>query len=120
MNATLQCVLRATHPRLLAKTPIGVGDGWYFLLSDLFNQLDAECHTMPQHKRPTVENVEQKYGSLRVNLTSSTAALDGLILEAESKSETICERCGTPGALRSDKYWWETLCNECARKRAKR
>ncbi len=120
MNPTYQRALRAAYPRLLGTAPIGIGDGWYSLARDMLDPLDEECRTMPEVERPTVEAIEQKYGSLRVHLTNSTPELEHILFKAEEQSETTCEKCGKPGLLRQDEMWWVTLCHVCARERAEK
>ena len=36
-----------------------------------------------------------------------------LVRAAEEKSRAICEDCGEPGVLRTDRFWLRTLCDEC-------
>ena len=36
-----------------------------------------------------------------------------LVYAAEEKSRVICEDCGEPGVLRTDRFWLRTLCDEC-------
>jgi hypothetical protein len=86
----------------------------------MLEQLEAECRTMPEAERPVVEYIEQKYGTLRVCLSSSTPELDRILFKAEEQSETTCEKCGRPGLLRQDEMWWVTLCPACAMARAEK
>ena len=61
-----------------------------------------------------VKQATQKFGELRVYLTSGSPEAFRLIDEAEHKSRTICERCGEAGTLRTSSGYVETLCDEHA------
>ena len=80
-------------------------DGWFDLLEDLFKKLSA----LPDQVE--LEQVKEKYGTLRVYAMGSDEAFD-LINEAEEKSATICEICGKAGTLHSDKGWMVCRCEE--------
>jgi hypothetical protein len=112
LNPTYLRALRAAHPRLLGSAPIGIGDGWYSLVRDTLDKIERECRSMPKEESPTVDAIEQKYGTLRVHLTVTTPTLDRIIFEAEAQSERTCEKCGKPGLLRHDEMWWLTLCDD--------
>ena len=90
------------------------GMGWWPLLEKYIPAilaLDPECEFEPK----------EKYGTLRLQATCSID-LDSnkrqeiyrLEDEAENESAKVCEYCGKPGRLRTEKRsWWETLCDEC-------
>jgi hypothetical protein len=118
LNPTYLRALRAAHPRLLGSAPVSIDNGWYALVRDTLDKVERECRVMPEDERPTVESIEQKYGTLRVYLTTSTPKLDRILFQAEATSETTCEKCVQPGLLRQDEMWWSTLCPACARERA--
>ncbi len=61
--------------------------------------------------------IKEKYGVLRLSARSSTKNWEAFLeLEqaAELASSTVCEFCGAPGKLRSDRPWMQTLCDRCA------
>jgi hypothetical protein len=120
MNQTYLRALRVAYPRLLGSAPIGIGDGWYSLVRDMLDKLEAECQNMQEAERPVITFIEQKYGTLNMCLSTSTTALDHIAFEAEYNSESVCEHCGKPGLLRPEEIWMETLCNACARTRAEK
>jgi hypothetical protein len=120
LNPTYLRALRAAHPRLIGSAHIGVGDGWYSLVRDTLDKVERECRSMPEVERPTVDAIEQKYGTLRVYLTTTTPQLERILFESEAASEATCETCGKPGLLRQDAMWWVTLCPACARNRAEK
>lgn len=61
--------------------------------------------------------IKEKFGYLRLGVRSH--ALDmvrAIEIEnaAELESSTVCEFCGKPGVLRTDRRWLQTLCDRCA------
>ena len=60
--------------------------------------------------RPRASQVKEKFGGLRVYLTSSTDEMEQAIRQAEEESFKTCEICGEPGALRRG-GWLATLCD---------
>ena len=110
-----------------------VGPGWRPLLLDLHEQLIEAgfSYELLQQK--------EKWGILRVYISvdgEEHAAFDitipgagtltgrgkgsdtwdramVLVLAAEGKSRVICEDCGEPGVLRTERFWLRTLCDEC-------
>lgn len=98
------------------------GDGWFDLLKDLITGIKEICES-PQFNLPLniddqpleikVDQVKEKYGTLRFYYNSCNAFIDKLINEAEDASETICEDCGKPGTLRDKNHWYSVRCDEC-------
>lgn len=66
---------------------------------------------------PCAVQIKSKFAGLRFYMTSGTDEMYRLIDEAEKKSYTICENCGAKGKLRNDRYWLETLCDNCEKNR---
>jgi hypothetical protein len=85
-------------------------DGDYRLVSDEISQV-------------IVEQVKEKFGTLRFYYQGGDDYIDGLVAMAESMSGVTCEECGNPGESHSG-GWIRTLCQPCeearelARKRA--
>ena len=71
-----------------------------------------------QSDHPRASQVKEKFGSLRFYMSSATNEMWDLIKEAESKSATICEECGSLGEERDD-GWIRTLCDKCHQNRIK-
>lgn len=88
-------------------------DGWYELLHQLC--LDIQAANPPENF--CVVQVKEKFGTLRFYVDNSNKEIDDLIHEAEMKSSSICEYCGSTEKIetRADKgkYWIRTLCSEC-------
>lgn len=90
--------------------PIDPSDGWAQILTDLQRDLQQ---IDPDH---VVRQVKQKFGVLRVYVTSSDPALAAAVTErirdAETESARTCEKCGRPGQLHQrDSGWYRTVCD---------
>lgn len=83
-----------------------IGDGWHPLIDMLYDKLSTLQFP------PPITQVKEKFGGLRVYYSYSfdNPSFDDFVMELERKSYTICETCGTRGALRSG-AWMQTLCD---------
>lgn len=104
------------------------GDGW-------FNIIDHLCHNIQSHidwkngqcerllkdnpynqKIPNevaqvvVDQVKEKFGTLRFYYHGGDDAIDGMVRMAESMSAVMCETCGAP-AKRRGGGWIYTACD---------
>jgi hypothetical protein len=72
--------------------------------------------TIPQ---VTLDQVKEKFGTLRFYYTGGDEYIHGMVTMAESMSGVICEECGNPGE-RKGGGWVRTICDPCeeARERA--
>lgn len=78
------------------------GPGWRRLVEHVYDRLPVGC---------TVEQVYQKWGVLRFDLSSANSSAEQLIAEVEELSTDVCQICGRRGAgevIVND--WVETLC----------
>lgn len=101
------------------------GDGWFQLLWDLSAKLEPLCIAEDAKYRKEnpediggpyfcVSTVKEKYGTLRVYLHHSTDEMEELLNEAEDRSATVCESCGSAGAyINAEGYWKSTRCVPC-------
>jgi hypothetical protein len=113
------------------------GDGWFDLLDELsrgIEEINLKIMAPPWHVkawnwvrgRNTVPvhvealQVKEKFGTLRYHCSRPAAklywnAVSSLIDEAELRSETTCESCGSPGGkVRSGKNWFaHNRCDKC-------
>jgi hypothetical protein len=64
----------------------------------------------------TLDQVKEKFGSLRFYYTGGDDYISGLVSMAESMSGVTCEGCGNPG-VQDGKGWIRTECQPCAEKR---
>ena len=96
------------------------GDGWFDLLKDLITQIKAVCEREefrdPFEDEPIqlkVDQVKEKYGTLRFYTNFDPESIDQLVKEAESRSAITCEDCGKPGSIREKHHWYRVRCDEC-------
>ena len=62
-----------------------------------------------------VNQVKEKYGTLRFYYTGGDRFVDGLVGMAEEMSLVTCESCGAPGKLRG-RGWYYTACDKHTKK----
>lgn len=114
-----------------------VGDGWYGILDTLcglithhvnYHNKDVEVRKqkaaagatfapelLEEYKMPHIEQVKEKFGTLRFYVSSGDSYVHRWIEFAEAMSACVCENCGKPGKQRSG-GWILTLCDECNEK----
>lgn len=102
------------YPKALSNVRCGIyyNEGWHILINSLCHLIEQEINQMPLELQDQfkVEQIKQKFGSLRVYLNRSTPYIDGAIQLAESLSIHLCECCGGVGEIKSVKGWSATLC----------
>ena len=91
------------------------GDGWFDLVhraSQKLEKLIIEYKKNNPHdpKPPRAFQVKQKYGALVIYMSHGTDEMDDVLKEAEERSYRICEKCGCPGKVRSEKRFVQSLC----------
>jgi hypothetical protein len=92
---------------------IETGDGWF----DLIYKLSQDIVNIS--KNVTAEQVKEKFGSLRFyyryteNNIERDNRINELIEEAEEKSFTTCESCGSTDEVTQTEGWIVTLCKTC-------
>jgi hypothetical protein len=64
----------------------------------------------------TLDQVKEKFGTLRFYYTGGDEYISGMVSFAESMSGVTCEGCGNPGE-QNGKGWVRTECQSCAEKR---
>ncbi len=87
---------------------IATGDGWYELLWKLC--IDIEATNPPKEFK--FEQIKEKFGQLRIYTWEDTEEIEQLIIKAEEDSAHICEVCGNPGKIQTDRVWLQALCEE--------
>lgn len=120
MKKELQEQLFAIEPKWFTRNDIKnslmcfgfeVGDGWFFLLQQLLNEikyLDPGSHF-------EVIQVKEKFGGLRFYVSGDSEKIGAVIGFAENLSYFICEQCG--GAGKSNKEGWISVqCDPCREK----
>lgn len=97
------------------------GDGWEPLLRKLSAEVEAIIVAMPekQRKKFKVQQVKEKFGTLRFYMGIGHDAINAAIDRAEQESAVTCESCGAPGIRRSG-GWIQVLCDEHEAERKKK
>ena len=109
------------------------GDGWYNILNQLMGNIQhhidwkekqrnwaidfnskatqEEVKVVPESiPQVTLDQVKEKFGTLRFYYTGGDDVIDGMVRMAESMSSVTCETCGNPGQQRGG-GWIRTLCD---------
>jgi len=125
MNKELDKLLCERYPKMFVNRNLDMtescmywgfscGDGWFDLIDELCANIQgyidnnsSESRVIPQ---VTVDQVKEKFGTLRFYTTGGDRLIDGMIWFAESMSGRICEICGAPGK-RHGSGWLRTLCD---------
>lgn len=91
------------------------GDGWFQILNQLMNNIqhhidwkNKDGEVVPQ---VVLDQVKEKFGTLRFYYTGGDDYISGLVTMAESMSGVTCEECGKPGTSTSG-GWIRTVCVE--------
>ena len=96
------------------------GDGWFNILDQLMGNI--QHHIDWKNKKEevvaqvTLDQVKEKFGTLRFYYTGGDDVIDGMVRMAESMSGVTCEECGNLGK-RIGGGWVTTLCEEHAKAR---
>ena len=108
------------------------GDGWFDILDQLMGNIQhhidwkerqrevairfnskaasGEIREVPKEiSQVTVDQVKEKFGTLRFYYTGGDDYIDGLVSMAESMSGVTCETCGNPGKSTGG-GWIKTVC----------
>jgi|APCry1669193128_1035447.scaffolds.fasta_scaffold12548_6 hypothetical protein len=99
---------------------IAVGAGWANILVQLCQNIqhhldwkNKDGEIVPQ---VVVQQVKEKFGSLRFYYQGGDEYVAGLVSMAESMSGVTCESCGVPGETRRG-GWIRVLCQSCENSR---
>jgi hypothetical protein len=91
------------------------GDGWFQILNQLMGNIqhhldwkNRDGEVVPQ---VTLDQVKEKFGTLRFYYTGGDDYIRGLVSMAESISGVTCETCGNPGTSTRG-GWIKTVCKE--------
>ena len=110
------------------------GDGWFNILDQLMSNIQhhidwkekqqnsaitfnskvkpEEFREVPELiPQVTLDQVKEKFGTLRFYYTGGDEYIRGMVTMAESMSGTTCETCGNVGKFRG-KSWFYTSCDE--------
>lgn len=97
------------------------GDGWFNIIYELSQKLEAAILKLPEEERASYRavQVKEKFGTLRFYMSNWTDEMVEAIREAEERSVSTCEGCGAPGELRKGS-WVHTYCDACEADRVQR
>ena len=103
------------------------GDGWFNILDQLMGNIQHHIDWKQEQKEKynrgegctqvTLDQVKEKFGTLRFYYTGGDDVIDGMVRMAESMSGVTCEECGSPGK-RVGGGWVTTLCEAHATARS--
>jgi hypothetical protein len=89
------------------------GDGWFNILNQLMGNIQHHIDWKEKQGKPvpqvTLDQVKEKFGTLRFYYTGGDDYIRGLVSMAESMSGVTCEKCGNPGTT-DGQGWISTLC----------
>ena len=103
------------------------GDGWFNILDQLMSNIQHHIDWNNQNfekgytqykqvAQVTLDQVKEKFGTLRFYYTGGDDIIDGMVRMAESMSGCTCEECGNIGKSRGG-GWIHTYCEPCEIKR---
>ena len=74
--------------------------------------IEGDLRTLPDVvPQVTLDQVKEKFGTLRFYYSGGDDVIDGMVRMAESMSSVTCEECGKPGTSTSG-GWIKTVCVE--------
>lgn len=122
MKQELQEELFAKYPKLFRQKDlpksesclafgIECGDGWYSLIDELSQELTDKYDNMIEYAQ-----IKAKFGIFTVHVarlvgTPSFSVFLEVISKYETRSATMCERCGKEAIRKSVNGWIHTLCD---------
>ncbi len=86
-----------------------VGPGWEHLVRRVYNAIAG------LGLNTGIINVKEKFGGLRIYPDYWQDDLEKVIIEVETESFTVCEKCGKDGGLRNMGGIYQTACEEHAK-----
>jgi hypothetical protein len=101
------------------------GDGWFNILDQLMGNIQHHIDwnnknfekgytQYKQVPQVTLDQVKEKFGTLRFYYTGGDEHISGMVRMAESMSAVTCEECGNPGKTRGS-GWIYTACEAHAK-----
>jgi hypothetical protein len=94
------------------------GDGWFQILNQLMgniqNHIDWSNRNGEVVSQVTLDQVKEKFGTLRFYYTGGDDYIRGMVTMAESMSGVTCEECGKPATANwpQPSGWVRTVCVE--------
>jgi len=99
------------------------GDGWFNILDQLMGNIQHHIDwnnknfekgyaQYKQVTQVTLDQVKEKFGTLRFYYTGGDDIIDGMVRMAESMSGVMCEECSAPAKTHGP-GWIRTICTPC-------
>ena len=113
---------KTVYPKMFTKPGWGpfCNDGWFPLVSLLCQSIQSHCDWKPECPQVTIDQVKEKFGTLRFYYSGGDEYVNGLVSMAETMSGIICENCGVPGTTDTSQHWIKVLCDTCKEERMSR
>ena len=80
--------------------------GWLGIIERMFDSLAA----LPESDRPTITQIKEKFGGLRVHLFGGSDGAEPIVARAEAEAARTCQFCGSRGRVRNVKGWYANVC----------
>ena len=111
---------------------LGVGPGWYPLVIEYLERVDAHLATSDWYSRFYLRQIKEKFGGLRISLRAQPLPGSGqdewdvtddvpaevyeplgrIVDDRYARADHTCEECGKPGHRRPELSLIQTLCDE--------
>ena len=96
------------------------GDGWFNILDQLMGNIQHHIDWKNRKEevvaQVTLDQVKEKFGTLRFYYSGGDDAIDGMVRMAERMSGVTCEECSAPAQTHGP-GWIRTICEPCETKR---
>ena len=88
-------------------------DGWYNIIFTLCSLIQIHQKSQnPDYKPVVVQQVKEKFGTLRFYYTGGDDIIFGMVAYAEAISGMTCEVCGDRGTTDWKRSWVRTVCTK--------
>lgn len=92
------------------------GDGWFNILDQLMGNIQHHIDWKNKNSevvaQVTLDQVKEKFGTLRFYYSGGDDVIDGMVRMAESMSGVTCEECSAPAKTHGP-GWIRTICEPC-------
>lgn len=89
-------------------------DGWGNIVRNVLKRIsELTSPDMDDENYPSVLQVKEKFGGLRLYASNTTEEMENEIGKAEKESCVTCESCGKEGEIKSVRGWYKCLCEKC-------